>query len=90
MIKPPSQLEVEAMFVALLEGKVSRDKADRWASQWVTMDSPPDMPSAIWGALQKLYGCDLRHGQGLGYLHSEEQISEWLLMLRKGMTNRQD
>ena len=77
----PSQIEVEQVFHALLSGRLSRQQADRWAAQWVTQGSPPDMPEAVWTALTNLYGCDARHGPGGEYLHTNEQISRWLATL---------
>ena len=40
------------------------------------------MDAPVWKALTRLYGCDLRPGRGEAYLHSDEQIREWLLELK--------
>jgi hypothetical protein len=78
----PTRKEVEGVFVRLLSGELSRDEADRWATQWVGMDSPPDMDEPVWSALNRLCGCDLRHGPGKDYLHPDDQVAEWLEALR--------
>ena len=70
------------MVLAILAGQASREEADRWAIRWVAAANPPDMDPAIWRALGKLAGCDLRHGPGNDYLHSSAQIAEWLEDLR--------
>ena len=83
MTEPPSQVDVEQVLHGLLSGRLSREQADRWAAQWVTQDSPQAMPEAVWTALTHLFGCDARHGPGQEYLHTNEQISEWLASLRE-------
>lgn len=45
------------------------------------------MDAAIWKALTRMYGCDLRHGPGAAYLHSDEQIREWMLELKSGVAS---
>ena len=39
------------------------------------------MDAAVWTALRHLYGIDLGHGLEDGYLHSDDQIPEWMLEL---------
>jgi hypothetical protein len=82
-MKPaPTFPEVEAKLAALIAGRISRDEADRWASQWVYAAESSEMPSAVWNALLNLAGCDLRHGPGEEYLHTVEQFEGWLQELR--------
>jgi hypothetical protein len=78
----PSNSEIERVFQQILAGEISRDEADRWAAQWVTADDPPNMLGPAWEALQRLHGCDLRHGPDEDYLHSDEQLGEWLAEFR--------
>jgi hypothetical protein len=66
------------VFLGLLSGSLTRDEADRWASQWVAADDPPVGHPAIWTALDRLYGIDLTHGGPDDYLHPLDQIREWL------------
>lgn len=70
------------MLSALVDGRISRDDADRWAMTWVNAADPPEMPATIWKALLRMAGCDLRHGPGQEYLHSEKQLKEWLRELK--------
>ena len=86
MIEAPSADEVENKISSLLTGKISRDEADRWAAQWVAATSCPDMHPAIWKALGRVHGCDLTHGPGLDYLHSNDQIAEWLQDFRENIS----
>jgi hypothetical protein len=80
---PPSREEIEAQFVALLNGSQSRDQVDRWAAQWVT---DPDAGGVddedVWWALTLLCGVDLRHGEHATYLHDDEQVRDWLEAFR--------
>jgi hypothetical protein len=70
---------VAAQFVALLNGSLTRDDVDRWASQWDGTDVEDDL---VWWALDKLHGIDMTHGPGGQYLHDEKQIANWLAKLR--------
>ena len=79
----PSRSEVERVFLRLLQGEMTREDADVWASKWVAADQPPEMHRAIWEALKVVDGCDLRDGPGGDYLHSDTQIAEWLETFRQ-------
>jgi hypothetical protein len=57
----PDLDEIEAHFVALLDGRMSRDAVDRWAGRWLTDDCLSWDELNLW-ALNLLYGIDLRHG----------------------------
>ncbi|MFC4999466.1 hypothetical protein ACFPIJ_16685 [Dactylosporangium cerinum] len=74
--------EVEALFVAVVEGRVSRDEADRWAARWVGDDALV-WDDLTWWALNLLHGIDLPDGLGGGYLHDDDQVREWLRELRR-------
>ena len=78
----PTPEQVELIFTSLIDGRCTRDEADRWAAQWFRTEREP-MPEYIWEALGKLFGCDLRDGPGEPYLHSDEQILDWLETFRR-------
>ncbi|MGA4995125.1 hypothetical protein [Nonomuraea bangladeshensis] len=78
MFTAPSRAQVEAQLDGILNGSVTRDHADRWAAQWVCADSPAVDDDLVWWALLLLHGIDLRPGPDDDYLHSDEQVAEWL------------
>ncbi|MFG3255421.1 hypothetical protein [Streptomyces sp. NPDC048172] len=87
----PDLDRVESCFVALLEGRISRDAADRWAAYWAGKDvhddgSPVEWDEPTWWALGLLHGIDLRPGPGEPYLHDDEQLRGWLDALRRRRT----
>jgi len=50
-----------------------------WAMAWVAAEGDHGVrDGAVWKALRLLGGIDLRHGPGEAYLHSPEQVAEWL------------
>ncbi|MFE5720491.1 hypothetical protein [Streptomyces erythrochromogenes] len=73
---------IESCFAAVVEGRVSRDAADRWAARWV-LDDNLEWDELSWWALELLHGIDLRHGQEEPYLHDDEQVRRWLEELRR-------
>ncbi|TVL90257.1 hypothetical protein [Streptomyces sp. SAJ15] len=77
----PTLDEIEDRFVEIAEGRLSRDKADRWAARWVLEDRI-DWDDLSWWALNRLHGIDLPAGESGGYLH-DEQVRGWLAELRK-------
>ncbi len=78
-MKPaPTFGEVEEKLLGLIAGRISRDEADRWAAHWVYDPESPQMADALWTALLRLAGCDLKESKDGTYLHSEEQIQGWL------------
>jgi hypothetical protein len=76
--------EVESKLLDLIDGRIARAEADRWAATWVAASDAPDVPPHIWRAVTRLYGCDLTHGTAEDYLHSTDQFREWLEELRAG------
>ena len=78
----PTFREFEETLAAVIAGRMSRQEADAWAGQWVYATESHDMEKALWKALMRLAGCDLRHDPDADYLHSEEQLREWLQELR--------
>ncbi|GAA2054510.1 hypothetical protein GCM10009839_73380 [Catenulispora yoronensis] len=83
----PDLGEIEACFVAVIEGRLSRDDADRWATRWLLDDSLDWDDSELW-ALDKLSGIDLPNGPAGGYLHDDSQVRSWLLELRQRSEHR--
>ncbi|WP_284578290.1 hypothetical protein [Streptomyces sp. 2P-4] len=81
----PDLDEIEACFAAVVEGRLSRDAADRWAGRWV-VDDTLAWDELSWWALRLLYGIDLRMGPEEPYLHDNEQVQEWLEELRRRRT----
>jgi hypothetical protein len=73
---------VKKVFVDLLDGRITRDAADRWAySVKCASDSrvliylPPEDENRIWDGIMFLYGVDLLGEHG-NYLHNEEEIRD--------------
>ncbi|WP_199714809.1 hypothetical protein [Micromonospora radicis] len=80
---PPSRVDVEARFAAILDGGQSRDEVDRWATRALRSLECAEVDEVIWWALGVLSGVDLRHGPGGPYLHDDEQVLGWLVEFRK-------
>ncbi|MFE9960372.1 hypothetical protein [Micromonospora sp. NPDC005299] len=78
----PDLDEIEERFAAVVEGRISRDDADRWAARWVT-DGELHWDDLSWWALNKLFGIDLPAAPNSDYLHDDDQIREWLQELRR-------
>ncbi|MFJ8625727.1 hypothetical protein ACIRD3_23150 [Kitasatospora sp. NPDC093550] len=81
-VEQPGLDEIEHWFIAVADGRVSRDEADRWAGRWFLDDGLRWDELSRW-ALQLLYGIDLPAGPGGSYLHDEEQVREWLAEFRR-------
>lgn len=81
--RPPSRDQVAEKFAALVEGAESREEVDRWAAQWVAAVDAGVEDEAIWWGLGQLCGVDARHGPDAPYLHTTEQIAEWLAEFRE-------
>ncbi len=77
----PTRDEVLAQIRALREGRISREEADAWATAFIVADGPYHNPRivdwGVWRAIQKLSGCDLRHGKEEPYLFDDESFAEW-------------
>ncbi|MFF4415599.1 hypothetical protein ACFYY8_23960 [Streptosporangium sp. NPDC001559] len=78
----PGLDEIERCFVAMLDGRMSRDEADRWAWRWIA-DESLAWDDAAWWALGLLHGIDLAPGPSEDFLHDDEQVREWLEELRR-------
>lgn len=79
---PPDLDEIEEWLAGVVEGRVSRDAADRWAGRWYTDDSFEGDELSSW-ALRLLYGIDLRTGPEEPYLFDDEQVQGWLDEFRR-------
>ncbi|WP_377273437.1 hypothetical protein [Peterkaempfera sp. SMS 1(5)a] len=77
----PTLDEITECLVALAEGRLTRDEADRWAARWVAEDELA-WDALSWWALNLLHGIDLPAAGSGGYLHDDEQIHTWLAELR--------
>ncbi|MGV9774450.1 hypothetical protein [Streptosporangium sp. NPDC003464] len=80
--KQPGLEEIEQCFIAVLDGRMSRDEADRWAARWVA-DDDLAWDDVAWWALHLLHGIDLAHGPDGDLLHDDEQVHQWLEELRR-------
>ncbi|MFK0011373.1 hypothetical protein [Streptomyces sp. NPDC091027] len=81
----PTLDEIEECFVALVDGRLTRDEADRWAARWVAEDGL-GWDEVSWWALGLLHGIDLPADSAGNYLHDDEQVAEWLAELRTRRT----
>ncbi|GHG62437.1 hypothetical protein [Streptomyces griseocarneus] len=81
----PTLDEIEGRFVALVDGRLTRDEADRWAGRWVADDGLV-WDDISWWALSLLHGIDLPADESGAYLHDDEQLRAWLAELRKRRT----
>ncbi|MFF8601369.1 hypothetical protein ACF065_22915 [Streptomyces sp. NPDC015232] len=77
----PTPDDIEECFVALVEGRLTRDEADRWAARWTAHDAL-DWDDVSWWALGLLHGIDLPADESGAYLHDDEQLRAWLAELR--------
>ncbi|MEV0193544.1 hypothetical protein AB0I39_34110 [Kitasatospora purpeofusca] len=84
-VSQPTPAEIEDRFVALAEGRLTRDEVDRWAAGWVAQHGL-DWDDLSWWALCLLHGIDLLDGPGGGHLHDDEQVRLWLAELRRRRT----
>ena len=71
---------VRQKFIDVLEGRLSREDADRWAHTVLRQDemgavtySPPSDKSRIWAGIMYLYGIDAKDSPD-EYLHTDEDI----------------
>jgi hypothetical protein len=82
------ELGLEAVirvFDDVLNGRMSRERADRWAYAVVQEEetgvvkySPPDERERIWAGVMYLYGIDAMTGPD-AYLHSGDDIREAMI-----------
>lgn len=72
--------EVRSVFVDVLDGRMTREAADRWAYSTVRASEsgtltfvPADEKGRIWDGVMYLYGIDTKEAPG-EYLHTEDDI----------------
>ena len=77
--------DVRKVFLDLLDARISRDNADRWAysvMQAREIDGvvfvPPGDAERIWDGVMHLIGIDLQDSPGQ-YLYSDESIRDFML-----------
>ncbi|GAB3830755.1 hypothetical protein GCM10027610_019680 [Dactylosporangium cerinum] len=78
----PTRTELERCFAGILDGSRSREDVDRWAAPWHT-DPDTTGDQVVWLALNMLHGIDLRIAPDGPYLHSDEQVRQWLAAYRQ-------
>lgn len=76
---------VSRVFDDVLNGRMSREQADRWAYAVVQEEetgvvkySPPRERERIWAGVMYLYGIDAMKGPN-AYLHSDDDIREAMI-----------
>lgn len=79
---PPTRLEIEAVFLDLIDGRRSRDEVVQWAGQWVFGYPSDDMNPAVWDALVALVMVD-SITTDRPYLFMKEDFRSWLEDFRK-------
>lgn len=77
LVKAPKRSEVHYKLVQLLRGDLRREEVASWAGQWVLAESHDVSNEAVWEALKRLAGADLRIGPD-DYLHTEKDFHAWL------------
>jgi hypothetical protein len=79
----PPRSEVRVRLVQLLEGSLTREAADEWASEQIAFYETnrelgdPGWDEGVWGALRHLFGSDMRVSD-TDYLHGEVDFQAWL------------
>lgn len=73
----PTRAEVRERILALIGGDESRQQASDWAAQWVRLPDPNIEDAAVWQAIKRLAGADLRSSKTT-YLHTESDFLAWL------------
>jgi hypothetical protein len=80
---PPSRGQIEAKFVALLDGSANRAEVADWAMQWVDARDPGDVDEVVWAALDHLAGAD-SPSTDRRYLYDKPDFEAWLDEVRGG------
>jgi hypothetical protein len=70
---------VAAIYQRLLAHEMTLEEADEWARPYI-MGDYDDTPveAAVWQAIVHLSAIDTRHSADGPYLHTDDQIREWL------------
>ncbi|XUM02694.1 hypothetical protein ACQ86F_03745 [Streptomyces venezuelae ATCC 10712] len=83
--RQPTPDDIEERFAALVEGRLTRDEADRWAGRWMAADGLV-WDEVSWWALGLLDGIDLPADASGAHVHDDEQLRAWLAELRDRRT----
>lgn len=82
---------VRRVFEDVLDGRMSREQADRWAFAVVQEEetgvvkyAPPRARERIWAGVMYLYGIDTMKAPN-AYLHSDEDIREAMVVSLDGI-----
>jgi len=73
----PTKEEVVDKLKMILQGKLTREEAADWASEYVMQDEPNISDETVWELLQIVSGVDLKDGPD-EYLHVEQDIIDWI------------
>lgn len=73
----PTRADVRERILALIGSDESREKVANWAALWVRQEDPQIEDAAVWQALKRLTGSDLRSSRTT-YLHTEADFLSWL------------
>ena len=84
--RPPSREEVDGRFGDLIAGRISREEASAWASQWVTAAIPGIEDEAVWDAVSDLYRAD-GASTDRPYLFDRVDFEAWLATFRDKIKN---
>ena len=76
--KAPTRSEVEDKLRSLLDNDDERASVAKWARRWIEMRNPDTRDPAVWKALVRLVGADLRATDQADYRYSEEDFRAWL------------
>ena len=82
---------VRRVFEDVLDGRISREQADRWAFAVVQEEetgvvkyAPPRARERIWAGVMYLYGIDTMKAPN-AYLHSDDDIREAMVVSLDGI-----
>jgi hypothetical protein len=78
----PDLDDIEDCLSAVVDGRMSRGDAVRWAARWAIDDSAEWDELSRW-ALNLIHGIDLPAGPQGGFLHDDEQVRGWLRAVRQ-------
>jgi hypothetical protein len=76
--KAPTRSEVEDKLRSLLDNDDERASVAKWARRWIEMRNPDTRDPAVWKALVRLVGADLRATDQADYRYGEEDFRAWL------------
>jgi hypothetical protein len=77
----PGLDDIEKRFIAVLEGRMSRRDAGRWAKHWLFDENLTWEELEKWG-LNRLSDTDIRRAPAGAYLYDQKQVRAWLWDLR--------